>query len=128
VYDLTFFKFVGGIVLDENNEPNHEPASQEHDVASVPQRTSQNKRASLKLATKVTDLKHKFEKSKSDTEEKEQEHAADDHHHHHADHHHHRKPHGPKPPLHVMTLAKGHNSGLAPRVQQKGDARIPADY
>jgi hypothetical protein len=129
-YDLTYFKFLGGIVIEEGPSEK-ELAHHEHHHSAEEHNDSGNRaifhstwngqhhterRASIKLVTKVADLKSKFEKGKrvvsgvfsaitggdSSATESKDGHKA------------HRRPTGPPPPQHVMTLAKGWNSGLEP--------------
>jgi len=147
-YDLTYFKFLGGIVVEEDDANTSSSSStvqapvEEIEYNLAPPRaddespgnriifnslwTTQhrdNKRSSLKAITgRVSDLKSRFEKSKRvisgvfspPAGRGDVATAASD-----QTHQQRRKQKGPPPPQHVMTLAKGWNSGLEPSHQTK---------
>ena len=126
-YDLTYFKFLGGIVIEdvsiqqmkhsESNSSHHT----EHSETTHPQqhRASITKRASIKLMGKVSDLRSKFEHTvlgrggdtNASGDGRSPLHGNDKKHY---------------KPLHVMTLAKGYNSGPQPLHSSKPTREI--DY
>ena len=131
-YDLTFFKFLGGIVVEENSkkemvQPEKKvvfKAETKAETKEIPRSLlpSKPERASLKLLGKISDIRSRFEKNAKPTMEPVHEVDSSEANVTIVTDHKEVTTKSKKsklPPIRAMTLAKGYNSGLGPKGSDK---------